>query len=151
MRLKMDEQTQNAKAITVESISYELFREKTINEDGLVLFGAGGSEIEWITGVTEILFNDGIAKNNDPNLVWGKFYKLTTTGGRTDIVLMFPGNTETLKIGKLAMWRLIFGNASWVSDYHVNYASHHGFVSDESFEDIDKNQDDEEDYDEEEE
>ena len=151
MWLKMDKQLPNTKAITVERISYVQFREKTIKDEGLVLLGAGGSETEWITGVTDLLFKEGITKSSDPNLVWEKFYKLTTTGGRTDIVLMFSEDTGMIEIGKLAMWRLMFGNASWVSDYHVNYASHHGFVSDESFEDLDENQDDEEDYDEEEE
>jgi hypothetical protein len=30
-------------------------------------------------------------------------------------------------MGKLAIWRLAFGNCSWISDYLVNYADQHGY------------------------
>jgi len=49
---------------------------------------------------------------------------LKTSGGRTDLVLMF-NNGDALNVGKLAMWRLRYGDASWVSDYIVNYAKQH--------------------------
>jgi hypothetical protein len=37
-------------------------------------------------------------------------------------------------IGKMAMWRLRFGDCSWVSDYIINYASQH---AKESYHDAD--------------
>jgi len=38
-------------------------------------------------------------------------YFLKTTGGRTDLVMIFKTKSQ-LELGKLAMWRLKFGDAS---------------------------------------
>ncbi|CAM6053497.1 unnamed protein product [Sphagnum tenellum] len=58
-------------------------------------------------------------------IVWKTVGVLTTTGGRTDVVLEFPTEMETINMGKMAIWRLSFGNASWISDYIVNYRDQH--------------------------
>jgi hypothetical protein len=71
-------------------------------KEGIVLMGAGGDLNEWVKGVIV----------------------LKTSGGRTDLLLVIP-DSSTLQIGKLAMWRLRFGDASWLSDYKFNYADQH--------------------------
>jgi hypothetical protein len=97
-------------------------------EEGIVLLGAGGDINEWVEGVTGILFEEGIAASDVPSEVWNKWGTLTTSGGRTDLVLIW--NEGTLDLGKLAMWRLRFGDASWLSDYLVNYKQQHtAFIS----------------------
>lgn len=90
-------------------------------EDGLVLLGCGGDANEWIEGVEGLLKKDGIAKAGVT--LYKSTHVLTTTGGRTDIVLVL--NPDAVDLGRLAIWRLNFGDCSWISDYIVNYASHH--------------------------
>ena len=111
----------NKKAYNIQD---KKFTELPKKEEGLVLLGAGGDLKEWVVGITKILKDEGIAKSDNPDEVWGEIYKLNTTGGRTDLVLMFKG--DSLDIGKMAMWRIRYGDASWLSDYLVNYAEHHG-------------------------
>ena len=88
--------------------------------------GAGGSLDKWIKGISELLVNEKIArcKAIPVDLFMGAF-ELTTSGGRTDLALVFNNKGNTLNIGKLAMWRLQFGSASWISDYLDNYANQH--------------------------
>jgi hypothetical protein len=110
-------------------------RGKFSEGEGLVLLGTGGDIQEWITGVTKLLKEEKIAGSDDPEEVWAGAYVLTTTGGRTDLLLLFKEQSG-LNMGKMAMWRLRFGDASWWSDYTVNYAPQHGFPGhDESNED----------------
>jgi hypothetical protein len=96
--------------------------------EALVLLGCGEPLDDWVTGVTKLLHDEGISTSADPEVVWESTNKLTTSGGRVDIALWFS-REETLNIGKLAMWRLRFGDCSWASDYAVNYASHHEEVA----------------------
>ena len=86
--------------------------------EGIVLLGAGGDLNEWINGISGILKDEKIAKEN-VDVIWKDCYTLTSTGGRTDLVLVPLENT--LEWGKLAVWRLVFGDCSWISDYVVNY------------------------------
>jgi hypothetical protein len=98
-------------------------------KEGAVLLGCGGDVEDWLVGVTDLWVTQGIGTGKIKDMISGA-YKLTTTGGRTDLLLLFAENT-TLDMGKLAMWRLRFGDASWLSDYVDNYASQHGFESSE--------------------
>jgi hypothetical protein len=104
-----------------EEISFDQLRSMG---EGLVLLGAGGDLSDWINGVSGMLHEEGIAGSAKPADLWGGAYALTTTGGRTDLVLTFKEDSP-LDIGKLAMWRLNFGDASWISDYIENYSSQH--------------------------
>ncbi len=97
--------------------------------EGLVLLGCGGKLEEWETGVLGLLEEEKIATKDD----FDEVFFIVTSGGRTDVVLPFKRQSK-INIGKLAIWRLRFGNCSWVSDYLVNYASHHGGITKE-FED----------------
>ena len=94
-----------------------------IENEGIVLLGAGGDQNEWIEGVTEMLFEDEIANSELPETVFDEAISLITSGGRNDLALTF--NKGTLDLGKLAIWRLNFGNCSWISDYKVNYSNQH--------------------------
>lgn len=109
----------------MSEIQYKNFQELNKNE-GLVFLGAGGNIQEWITGVTNSLFEAGIIKDAIPENIFSDFIVLTTTGGRTDLVMVFAQNGAKIEIGKLALWRLKFGDCSWISDYRVNYANQHG-------------------------
>ncbi len=90
---------------------------------GMVFLAAGGNIQEWINGITSILIEENISKVKTVNKLWKESYILTTTGGRTDLVL-FPKN-DTLVIEKLVMWRLRFGDCSWWDDYIKNYSNQH--------------------------
>jgi len=91
-------------------------------KEGIVFLGAGGDLKEWVSGVTSELKNQGIV--SDPSW-FDDVYTVTTSGGRTDLVFTF-NRKHKINIGKLAVWRLHWGDASWVSDYLVNYAGQHG-------------------------
>lgn len=97
---------------------------KEEKEEGLVLLGAGGDLHEWIDGISNELLKEGIATGNKHTMWNNKFYKLESTGGRTDFVMLFKNKT-TINVGKMAIWRLKFGDNSWLSDFIVNYKSHY--------------------------
>lgn len=86
-------------------------------EEGLVLQGCGGDLDEWVTGINDMLTEEGIllegTRIND--------CKSFTHGSVT--CLLFPFKDVKLDIGKLAMWRLKthsqFGGM-WLSDYVPN-------------------------------
>jgi len=91
-------------------------------KEGIVFLGAGGDLKEWVRGVTSELKNQGIVSD----MSWfDDVYTVTSSGGRTDLVFTF-NRKHKINIGKLALWRLEWGDASWVSDYLVNYAGQHG-------------------------
>ena len=62
-----------------------------------------------------------------------KHFVLTSTGGRTDLVFSLKEND--VDYSKLAMWRLKFGDACWLSDFVVNYAEHYGHLPEDTTED----------------
>lgn len=94
--------------------------------EGIVILGAGGSPNEWTDGIFELLQKEGITKAQSIEEVFEDAMLLKTTGGRTDLAMVFTENAD-LEMGKLAMWRLRFGDCSWISDYVENYAGQHGF------------------------
>lgn len=110
--------------ITEGKKSFSEVNELEKGKEGLVLLGAGPPYGDWINGITKLLFDEKISTTNQPDLLWRKYYLLVTTGGRHDLVMMFA-NPFPCNVGMLAMWRLIFGDNSWWSDYIVNYAKHH--------------------------
>lgn len=108
----------------ITPISFENFYKlpATVN-NGIVLLGAGGDAIDWILGVTAILNDEKIA-NGDAKKLWGKeCFILTTTGGRTDIAMIFATDFD---LNRMAIWRIKFGDCLWVSDYYRIYAAQHG-------------------------
>lgn len=93
--------------------------------EGIVLMGAGGSLNQWIEGITDLLNSEEIIKTKNPKDVFIGAYELTTSGGRTDLALVFNTTKPNINIGKMAVWRLKFGDTSWISDYITNYADQH--------------------------
>jgi hypothetical protein len=91
-----------------------------VSGEGMIFMGCGGIPEDWINGVSEQLLKDKITTQLE---VITEVGILKTTGGRTDI-LMVP-DWNLVDSGKLAIWRIQFGDCSWLSDYVVNYASQH--------------------------
>ena len=87
--------------------------------EGLVLLGCSSPD-EWEKGVVDLLENEKLAQPTD----FEKAFQIKTSGGRTDVVIPFK-KVNAIEIGKLAIWRLKFGDCSWISDYKVNYKSQH--------------------------
>lgn len=92
---------------------------KQIKDDGLVCLGCGGDLQEWVDGVTAELKQAGIVAID---FQFESAYRLETTGGRIDLVLIFK--FDQVDMSRLPLWRLQFGDCSWLSDYVVNYADH---------------------------
>lgn len=97
---------------------------KNEKKEGLVLLGAGGDPKDWINGISDMLLKEGIATGTKHSMWDDKFYKMTSTGGRTDLLMVFKEST-TISMGKMAIWRLKFGDNSWLSDFIVNYKKHY--------------------------
>ena len=91
--------------------------------EGIVFLGAGGKLNQWVKGINDLWNKEKIGKGLIEDKMMG-LYVINTTGGRTDLVMIFKTKSQ-LDIGKLAMWRLKFGDASWLSDYVVNYRDQH--------------------------
>ena len=103
-------------------ISFKELKTKHVKDEGLVLLGCGGDPNEWFEGVGDTLKEEKIAPKGVES--FGPFYRLESSKGRTDLVMMF--NESPIEIGKMAIWRLRFGDNSWLSDFFVNYRSHYG-------------------------
>lgn len=89
------------------------------DKEGLVFLGAGGNPQKWIDGVTNILKKKKIAPDD---YAFEGALVLKTSEGRTDLCLLLA---EGVNAGRLALWRLEFGDCSWLSDYLVNYRGQH--------------------------
>ena len=97
---------------------------------GMVILGAGGKLQDWAEGIGAELIKQGIVtETNQAQYVFKQYYLLEGNiegeDGRQDLVLIF---SEKVKIngGVLAMWRLRFGDISWVDDFIVNYGKDYG-------------------------
>ena len=85
--------------------------------------GAGGDPTQWIHGVLGMWKEQGISTSATPEEVLESALLLKSTGGRRDIALVLKAGTVNML--RLAMWRLRFGNCSWLSDFVDNYKSHY--------------------------
>jgi len=91
--------------------------------EGIVFLGAGGKLNQWVKGINDLWNKEKIGKGLIEDKMMG-LYVINTSGGRTDLVMIFKTKSQ-LDIGKLAMWRLKFRDATWLSDYVVNYRDQH--------------------------
>jgi hypothetical protein len=105
----------------MEKLTFEDFKNKVIDKDGIVLLGCGGDLNEWINGVGTEFNEDSITEIKDLDILFPERYVLTTSGGRIDLALVVDFNV--VNTGKLAMWRIRFGDCSWINDYIYNYAN----------------------------
>lgn len=94
---------------------------------GLVILGAGGDPKEWRDGIADLLKKDGIVKGKSPIFSEAFLLSGNVNGeqGRRDLVLIFS-QTNKIVIGKLAMWRIQFGDASWIDDFITNHRRDYG-------------------------
>jgi D-ribose pyranose/furanose isomerase RbsD len=104
----------------IETVSFDQFKNKNTDQEGIVCMGCGGELSAWVDGVTDVINHECIAKGT-PDELWSKIYKLTTSGGRIDLAFVSHNNLKDFNVGKMAIWRLHFGDCSWISDYIVNY------------------------------
>lgn len=97
------------------------------SQEGLVLLAAGSDHQELINGVSLDLQNNEIVQTSDPEEIFTDAILLKTTGGRTDLVLLFNTDCET-DISRMATWRLKFSDCSlisWLSYYKDDYSDQH--------------------------
>ena len=96
------------------------------HSEAVVFLGCGGDLAKWVEGITTDL-DDSHPKTNKPIMVPGPdWYRLETSGGRIDLVMPLPD--KDVDIGRMAVWKIKFGDCSWWSDYRVNYAEQHGYT-----------------------
>lgn len=104
----------------VRKTSFATFAKETKagGYEGIVVHGAGGNLQEWVDGIDEMLFNEGISPelNN-----FGDCFELTDHYGVTHLAMLFKVNDNKIILGKMALWRLRFGECSWISDFTENY------------------------------
>lgn len=102
--------------MSVKIISTDDLRKKN-NEEGLVLEGCGGDLNDWVTGINDMLTEEGILLSGSRMENCGAFERNGLT------CLYFPFGEAKLDIGKFAVWRLkthdTFGG-TWLSDYVPN-------------------------------
>lgn len=115
-------------SLVVEKVSFTEFKSEVEKNEGLVCLGCGEPHSEWISGLTEMLNNEEIAKGASEDL-WKRVFLLETTGGRHDLAFMFNPKCN-FHIGKMAIWRLRMGDNSWISDYLDNYANQFTYLPD---------------------
>ena len=93
------------------------------DSEGLILQGCGGDLSEWVTGINEVLTEEGILQDGNT------FTDVSTFEHEGLTNLLFSMDNVRLNVGKLAMWRLkshgAFGG-TWLSDYVPNRLG--GFV-----------------------
>ncbi|MGF7058693.1 hypothetical protein [Brassicibacter mesophilus] len=111
--------------MNIEKLDFQDLLDNQNKVEGLVMLGAGGNLNDWLNGLKDMLVEeDHVIVKDTNNTFWKKAYELTTTGGRTDLVLIFNDKNQ-VNWGSLALWRLRFGNCSWLSDYIINYQERH--------------------------
>ncbi len=112
----------------IAEIDYaELIEHVVGHVDGIVVLGTGGDLREWITLITKKLKMYEVT-DAPPDVLWGDAYRLETTGGRIDLVLVFDASAHVDQ-ERLTKWmlesdfdsnRLIF-----LEDYPAVFQHHH--------------------------
>ena len=103
----------------IEEISIKTFLERHSSDGGIVLLGTGGDLREWLDGVTAMLIEKDVAIGSTPNDLWSHCYVLDADRDCTKMILTLNPHA-TIDIGRLAIWRLQFGECMWISDYIAN-------------------------------
>jgi len=102
-----------------KKISFSKLKKISIDNEGIVLLGCGGNLNEWVDGVNKLLMEKKIIQEN-----FNEIYLTVSTGGRQDITMLFHEGQKT-DGGRMAIWRLQYGDCSWLSDFIVNYRKHY--------------------------
>ena len=95
---------------------------KYCDDFGMVIMGAGGDLNEWVEGIAGVLKEENIVSKDFDTFKEAYTLSDNVNGseGRCDLVLIFSEDAQPV-IGKLAMWRLAFGDISWIDDFCDNY------------------------------
>lgn len=105
-------------------IGEKKFSELDKKDFGIVILGAGEPLDEWVSGIDSLFKKENIAATHSS--VFREAFVLNDNvagkEGRQDLVLVFSEDAR-LNVGALAMWRLRFGDCSWIDDFKVNYKS----------------------------
>ena len=112
----------------IKKITTDDLRRMDGNE-GLVLQGCGGELDEWVTGINDLLTEEGILLEGDTFKDISSFEH----DGLTN--LLFSMDDVKLDIGKMAMWRLKSHSSlggTWLSDFVPNKLG--GFVGEKTLE-----------------
>jgi hypothetical protein len=102
---------------------------------GMVITGAGQPYQEWVDGISELLYGEGITKeHNCFDLAYTLSDNVKGQEGRTNLVIFFS-ETAKPEVGKLAIWRLKFGSCMWTEDFVDNHSNefksgHRSFAQD---------------------
>ena len=112
----------NATWSLTDAFTQKTFADLDEEKEGLVFFGCGGEIEDWVRGILETIEKEEVAYKSD----FAQPYFIETTGGRIDLVFPFAEGGGP-HMHKLALFMLRFGDASWISDYVVNYYRDHDF------------------------
>ena len=102
--------------MTIRDCSIQELR-RMRGQEGLVLQGCGGDPQEWVTGINQMLTQEGILLNSRQFETVLRFQRNGLT------CLCFPFREIELDMGKLALWRLETHDlcgGTWLSDYVPN-------------------------------
>lgn len=110
--------------MNITEMGFQAFREKLSKDEGIIFLGAGGELKEWFQVIDVWKEEDIVPKESKFEDLFKEVILLKTSGGRRDLVFVFEDQTP-FNLGKLAMWRLRWGDCSWISDYLTNYVSQH--------------------------
>lgn len=96
---------------------------------GIIVTGAGGKVSEWVNGIEGVLKEAGIVDKEVPTFIRSAIVDGNVLGnkGRRDLLLVFNPEAK-VNVGKLAVWRIQFGDVSWVDDFMVNYAKDYALL-----------------------
>lgn len=130
------EERQDPMEISVKS--FQEFRANYSDKLGLVLLGAGEPHEEWSSGLADLLVDECDAVQPVFSEAFALSGNVRGPKGRTDLVLVVSPESK-VNVGKLAMFRIRFGDASWLDDFAVNYGKDYGYLTgaDEEAEDDD--------------
>lgn len=107
---------------TITLVTFNKFAElASEGREGIVLLGTGGDLTQWTEGVHRSIRDAEAGELNA-----SEAFVATTSGLRTDMLMLLPD--KGINMGRLVMWRLQFGECSWLSDYVVNYIDQHSDV-----------------------
>ena len=114
-------------SLGITEMSFRAFRKHYKGDEGVVFLGCGGDLKDWLFGIFDLWKKEKfISKNCEIEGVFEAAVALKTTGGRTDLALVFKRKPSApVSTSKVSMWRLMYGDCSWVSDYFINYAKQH--------------------------
>jgi hypothetical protein len=123
--MKTEDHGKEKSATGEPQVGHKPFSVLKYSDNGFVIMGAGEPHQEWVDGISKMLVEEGIAKApvfSDAFIVDGN---VAGANGRTDLALLFSGESKP-DVDTLAMWRIRFGNTSWIDTFIQEYGKDYG-------------------------